>query len=142
MCTPARAVFTVCVLLMTGIYAVMPLQANEQYIRSDDQTISQGRQIWINNCETCHGYGVADAPIPMRAEEWIFRLSKGKQVLYEHAINGFIGPDYSMMPARGGNENLTDNEVKLAVDYMMFLASYYINQRNIKQEVRYDTTTD
>ena len=104
--------------------------------------ISHGRDIWIQNCESCNGYGIADAPVPMNLDEWKFRLYKGEQILYEHAINGFIGPDYSMMLARGGNEELNDEEVKLAVDYMIFLAGYYINKLDINNEVNYDSTTN
>lgn len=110
----------------------LPVYANEQYVTSNDQEITQGREIWLNNCESCHGYGIADAPVPMNPEEWGFRLAKGSSVLYEHAINGFIGPDYSMMPARGGNQELTDDEVKWAVDYMIYLAEFYIN-KHVKQ---------
>ena len=108
---------------------MQPVCANDQYVTSNDQKITQGREIWLNNCESCHGYGIADAPVPMNPEEWEFRLAKEKSVLYEHAINGFIGPDYSMMPARGGNEKLNDDEVKLAVDYMIYLAGFYINKQ-------------
>jgi cytochrome c5 len=121
---------------------VSPVSAREQYITSNDLKVSQGRELWMRNCESCHGYGIADAPIPMHPEEWSFRLYKGRQVLYEHAINGYMGPDYSMMPARGGNEELNDEEVKLAVDYMIFLASYYINKLEVNNEVTYDSTTN
>lgn len=120
----------------------VPVYADEQYVLSDDQNISQGREIWLQNCETCHGYGVADAPVPMSSEDWSFRLAKGRQLLYTHAINGYIGPDYSMMPPRGGNDSLADKEVKLAVDYMVFLASYYIDKFNVNKEVIYDSTTN
>lgn len=117
--------------LMVQLLA-QPVYANDQYITSNDPKISQGREIWLDNCESCHGYGIADAPVPMNPEEWEFRLAKGKPVLYEHAIDGYIGPDYSMMPARGGNEKLNDDEVKLAVDYMVYLAGFYIDKQ-IKQ---------
>ena len=110
--------------------------AGETYLRPDDSKLSQGRELWLQNCETCHGYGIADAPVPMNPEEWDFRLSRGDKVLYAHAINGYIGPDYSMMPPRGGNENLNDEEVRLAVDYMVFLASHYINKLDSNKEVK------
>lgn len=103
---------------------------DDRYIVPEDDALTQGRALWIQTCETCHAYGIADAPIPMQSEEWDFRLKKGRDVLYEHAINGFIGLDYSMMPARGGDENLTDSEVRMAVDYMIFLARFYINKQS------------
>ena len=40
-------------------------------------------------------------------------------VLHEHAINGHFGPKGTMMPPRGGNDALTDDEVKSAVNYMV-----------------------
>jgi cytochrome c5 len=137
-----QAFLTVIVTLMAGPLIATPSVADDRYVLSSDEKISQGRDLWIQNCESCHGYGVADAPVPMNPEEWSFRLFKGKQVLYEHAINGFMGPDYSMMPARGGNEELNDEEVKLAVDYMIFLASYYIDKHITNAEVNNDSTTN
>ena len=127
--------------LATSIAAPL-LQAGTAYPMPDNRQQSQGRELWLENCETCHGYGIADAPIPMRPEEWRHRLAKGKKALYQHAIEGFIGPDYSMMPARGGNENLTDEQVKLAVDYMVFLAGYYIDKFDSNKEVNNDSTTN
>jgi len=94
-----------------------------------DEHLQQGRSVWIKNCEGCHGYGVADAPIPMEPDQWVPRLQQDVAVLHTHAINGFFGPDNSMMPARGGNPDLTDDQVKAAVDYMVALASFYINER-------------
>lgn len=129
-------------MIMYGALMTSSAGAAGQYITSSDKDISHGRELWLQNCESCHGYGIADAPVPMNPEEWSFRLYKGRQLLYKHAINGFIGPDYSMMPARGGNEELDDEEVKLAVDYMIFLASYYINKLDINEEVNYDSTTN
>ena len=64
----------------------------------------------------------------MKPAEWAPRVAKGKAVLYDHAINGFFGPDDTMMPERGGNPALSDAEVKAAVDYMVALANFYIEQ--------------
>ena len=133
---------TLLVLALCGSATVSLVIAAEKYLKSDDSNISQGRELWLQNCESCHGYGIADAPVPMNPEDWDHRLIKDKQLLYDHAINGFIGPDYSMMPARGGNENLADKEVRLAVDYMIFLAGYYMNKHKLNKEVKNDSTTN
>ena len=49
-------------------------------------------------------------------------------MLYDHAINGFFGPQDTMMPERGGNPELSDEEIMTAVDYMMALATYYLQR--------------
>ena len=50
--------------------------------------------------------------------QWETRLEKGKDVLARRVINGIRGDDGEYrMPPRGGNERLTDEQVKLAVDY-------------------------
>lgn len=90
--------------------------------------LGEGRSVWIANCEGCHGYGVAGAPVPMKPADWRERLAKGKSVLYAHAINGFFGPDDTLMPERGGNPELSDAQVRAAVDYVTALAVYYIQQ--------------
>lgn len=99
-----------------------------EYISPENAALQTGRNIWLQNCESCHGYGVADAPIPMQPDDWKSRVIKDRQLLYRHAIEGFVGEDYSMMPARGGNDELDDEQVKAAVDYMLFLANFYIKQ--------------
>ena len=99
------------------------------YIEFTTVNLKEGRELWIENCEGCHAYGIGDAPIPMEPDAWVKRIAKGKSVLYEHAINGFFGEDHSMMPERGGNLKLSDDEVKAAVDYMVALATYYIENQ-------------
>jgi len=138
----SRAVLAFGTSMLIVLSSLAPAHASQSYQVPDDQQLAQGRELWLENCETCHGYGIADAPIPMQPGEWRFRLAKGKTVLYRHAIEGFIGPDYSMMPARGGNDELTDEEIRLAVDYMVFLASYYIDKLEINTEVNNDSATD
>lgn len=98
---------------------------DEAFIAFDDAALTKGRGIWLENCKACHADGTAGAPIPMKPAQWRERLSKEKTVLYEHALNGFFGPDGTMMPERGGNPALNDEQVKAAVDYMLALARHY-----------------
>ncbi len=116
-------IFSACVLLTTTTHAEKP-----EYIKFEGAHLEHGRLIWLETCENCHAYGIADSPNPLIAEDWVERLEKDINDLYTNAIDGFFGPDDSMMPAKGGNESLTDVEVKAAVDYMTELARHYINK--------------
>lgn len=118
------------VVVFTTVTISEVLADNADYIQSGNEALQQGRALWLENCEGCHGYGIADAPIPMQPGDWKHRVIKEREVLYRHAIEGFIGEDYSMMPARGGNEELSDEQVKAAVDYMLFLANFYIKRQD------------
>ena len=113
------------VLLALSLNTAAVFADGSRYKDFDDAHLTYGKKIWLGTCEGCHGWGVADAPIPMNYDEWDFRIAKGKPVLYQHAIEGFFGPDDSMMPERGGNPDLPDDEVKAAVDYMVELAKSY-----------------
>lgn len=99
---------------------------DSQFIQFSNKNLEKGRSVWMDNCKNCHAYGAAGAPIPMQQEDWKGRVEKKTSVLYDHAINGFFGPDDSMMPERGGNPDLSDEQVKQAVDYMVALAKYYL----------------
>lgn len=77
-----------------------------------------GKTIYGNTCSLCHGAGVAGSPKPGDKAEWGPRIAQGKDTLYKHAIDGFTGAK-GMMPARGGNPKLTDDEVKAAVNFMI-----------------------
>lgn len=73
-----------------------------------------GKDIYNSVCMSCHMSGAAGAPVTGVADQWTDRLAKGNDTLYNNAING-IG----VMPAKGGLMSLSDEEVKLAVDYMI-----------------------
>lgn len=113
---------------MMALLLSTAILAEDRYQVFTQERLQQGRPIWLKYCEGCHGWGIADAPVPMRPEEWQARLSQTQETLYAHAINGFFGPDDSMMPPRGGADHLSDEQVKLAVDYMTELAKFHINK--------------
>lgn len=76
-----------------------------------------GKSVYGKACALCHAAGVAGAPKPGDKVDWGPRVAQGKETLYKHAIEGFTGAK-GMMPARGGNSTLSDDDVKAAVDFM------------------------
>ena len=85
-------------------------------VGSDDA--KQGESIYTSKCITCHGAGIAGAPKLGDKAAWDARVAKGNAVLSQHAIEGFKG-DTGFMPAKGGYMTLSDDEVSLAVQYMV-----------------------
>jgi len=75
--------------------------------------LAKGEKIYTATCLACHGGGVMGAPKFGDAAAWQPRIAKGMEVLYTDAINGF-----KMMPPRGGNALLKDEDMKAAVDFM------------------------
>jgi cytochrome c5 len=76
-----------------------------------------GEEVYNSVCASCHSVGLLGSPATGDKAAWAPRIGKGKETLYNHAINGF-----NAMPARGGGE-LSDQEVKNAVDYLIGKAS-------------------
>ena len=76
-----------------------------------------GKTIYDNLCAGCHTSGAGGAPKLVRAE-WTARLAQGMDTLNRHAIEGFVG-EAGMMPAKGGNPALTDEQVVASVDWMI-----------------------
>ena len=127
----SRSLFIFAVALVSFFMTPAAFSADEsQYIKFSEKIKNTGRTLWIENCANCHAYGTAGAPVPMRPEEWSFRVTKDRAVLYDHAINGFFGEEDTYMPERGGNPELSDEQVKQSVDYMVNLANYYIKVKN------------
>lgn len=77
-----------------------------------------GESTFKKVCSMCHASGAAGSPKPGDKAAWAPRIAQGKDVLYKHALEGFTGAN-GMMPARGGNPSLSDDDVKAAVDYMV-----------------------
>ncbi len=88
--------------------------------RFSDQQLMMGRGVWMGTCRNCHLMGVSGAPAVTNHEAWAPRIQKGKPALYQSALNGIKGEDGEFrMPPRGGNAQLNDEQVRLAVDYMV-----------------------
>lgn len=79
---------------------------------------TDGAVIYQNLCGACHTNGVGKAPT-LTAAGMGARAAKGKDTLYKHAIEGFTGPDGGIMPAKGGNPGLTEEQIHATVDWML-----------------------
>jgi cytochrome c5 len=77
-----------------------------------------GEKVYGQVCKTCHEAGIAGAPKFGDKAAWGARIAQGESTLDQHAIAGFQGKS-GAMPAKGGNPELTDNEVRRAVVYMV-----------------------
>jgi cytochrome c5 len=77
-----------------------------------------GEKVFKSTCSMCHQTGAAGAPILGDKADWGPRIAQGTATLHDHAIKGYTGAK-GMMPAKGGNASLKDEEVKAAVDYMV-----------------------
>ncbi|HEY7904820.1 MAG TPA: c-type cytochrome [Casimicrobiaceae bacterium] len=76
-----------------------------------------GEQVFGQVCKTCHEAGLAGAPKMGDNAAWAPRIAQGAATLFKHAIEGFTGKN-GMMPAKGGNTDLADDDVERAVVYM------------------------
>jgi len=81
-----------------------------------------GQHVYESSCVACHGAGIAGAPRVGDANAWTDRIAQGFDSMVDHAINGFQGSQ-GMMPAKGGNPALSDDEIRAAVEYMVVESS-------------------
>jgi cytochrome c5 len=76
-----------------------------------------GEQVYAQICKTCHEAALAGAPKTGDKAAWSQRIAQGEKTLVQHAIAGFQGKS-GIMPPKGGNADLTDDEVHRAVVYL------------------------
>lgn len=84
----------------------------------EHSVLRMGAAVWAKNCIICHGTGNFGAPKITGSKFWEPRIAQGLDVLFDHALNGFVSPLGGNMPARGGKD-LTDDEVTAAVRFMI-----------------------
>ena len=73
----------------------------------------EGKQVFDEVCTACHTPGALGAPKFGNKADWAPRLKQGYDTLIKHAEEGI-----RLMPARGGNPDLSDIEIARAVAYM------------------------
>ncbi len=73
-----------------------------------------GADVYGAACMACHDTGAAGAPKLGVAADWTARIAQGEETLVSNAINGIRG-----MPPKGTCMNCSEEEIKLAVEYMV-----------------------
>ncbi len=77
-----------------------------------------GKKVYETACKLCHEGGLGGAPKQGDADEWKRRAEKGMDALVKNAIEGFQG-ETGVMPPKGGQMQLSDEEVAAAVQFMV-----------------------
>jgi cytochrome c5 len=73
-----------------------------------------GKAIYEKTCAVCHVAGVAGAPKTADKAAWAPRIKQGMDAMYASTIKG-----KGAMPAKGGATQLSDEQVKAAVEYLV-----------------------
>jgi len=75
---------------------------------------ADGQKTYQAACFACHATGAAGAPKLGDKAAWKARIATGKDAMYASVIKG-----KGAMPPKGGRSDLSDADVKAAVDYMI-----------------------
>jgi cytochrome c5 len=86
--------------------------------RLKQEKIVKGGTIYSKACEVCHVSGVAGAPQTGNKAVWSEKTKAGLQQLYKSTLLG-----KGAMPAKGGATQLTDEDVRNSVDFMLLVAN-------------------
>jgi cytochrome c5 len=82
-------------------------------------TVMTGPQVYNAACIVCHQPpGLSGAPPIGDVAAWAPRLAQGMDTLYRHALEGLQGTA-GFMPPKGGRVDLSDDEIRAAVDYLV-----------------------
>jgi cytochrome c5 len=82
-------------------------------------TVMTGPQVYNAACIVCHQPpGTGGAPPVGDIAAWAPRIAQGNDTLYMHALMGYTG-EKGFMPPKGGRVDLSDDEIKAAVDYVV-----------------------
>jgi cytochrome c5 len=95
------------------IQPVARVEMQKAVVKSDGKP-RDGATVYNAVCIACHAAGVAGAPKTGDKAAWAPRIAAGNAALLMSATNG-----KNAMPPRGGAADLTDSELKAAVEYLV-----------------------
>ena len=99
------------------IQPVAKLELAKAAAAKSDGKPKDGATVYNSVCSACHASGAAGAPKAGDKAAWAPRIATGTAALVKSAIVG-----KNAMPAKGGNPELSDAEIKAAVEYLVGLA--------------------
>jgi cytochrome c5 len=128
---PLLSVFIVALSFSSAAFAITSQQATDDAIAARIKPVGSvytagsepiaakptgprtGAQVYNTFCVACHATGVSGAPIKGNAEAWAPRLAQGKEILKNHALNGF-----NAMPMKGTCMDCSDDEIVAAIEHL------------------------
>lgn len=79
-----------------------------------ESTTRSAKEIYLNNCQACHNSGALGAPKFGSKEAWEPLIKRGIENILKTAISGV-----NAMPAKGGCNDCSDEEIKSAIQYII-----------------------
>jgi S-disulfanyl-L-cysteine oxidoreductase SoxD len=76
--------------------------------------VHPGKAGYDASCSACHANAAIGAPVVGDKEAWVAVMEKGIDEVYHNGINGL-----NAMPPKGGNMDLSDDQTKVIMDYMI-----------------------
>lgn len=89
-----------------------PIKEAQKVAAQSSQNV--GRLVYAENCASCHDTGVANAPKIGDRENWSRHAEHGTHHLMHAVLEG-----KGTMPPRGGNPELSDNEIEEAINFIL-----------------------
>jgi len=99
--------------VVTPVATPVVTKVDPVVVASAPETAATGKDVYKTTCAMCHATGLMNAPKLGDKEQWAPRIAQGYETLTSHAVKGI-----RTMPAKGGNEDWSDNEIADAVKYM------------------------
>ena len=95
--------------LVSGLIVLASTDALAASQRGND-----GSRVYAAACASCHDTGSDGAPIMGQPGDWTARSDLWDAVLLEHVKKGYLN-----MPAKGGDQGLTEYDAGVAAEYML-----------------------
>lgn len=111
-----KSVGLVLLLLLTS-FAHSETHHPQDFLQSIQGSKEEGKKIYEHFCVNCHALKpliALGAPAIGVKKEWSDRLKKGMEAIFKNSSEGI-----NAMPARGGCFECSDEQLKLAIEYLL-----------------------